>query len=217
MSFQRVEYPTGNINDGNKLRYTRMTRTVGAAAGAVLFLLDESLAALVLPEGATIERVRILPNQFAERLPYPTTIGGNPTIEVTRVSTDGTIVKRIRSYATDEIGDTEAAPFSQGLITVGLAVDAKTIDTGVFINVLVGTKANPSAGVAEGAGAALRPIGAAPLVQYNDEGAFAKVRSHLKCTFASVVDVIKDVTVVVEYHISRRDFTVPDPLFSDPM
>jgi hypothetical protein len=216
MSFQRVEYPTGDLYDGSKLRYTRMARTVGAASGASLFLLDEQLAPLVLPAGAQLERVRILPNQFAERIPYPTTIGGNPTIEVTRVSTDGAITKQIRAYATTEIGDPDAGTMSQGLITNGLSVDAKAVGTGVFVSVLQGSKANPSTGSVEGAGAALRPIGSALLRQYDDENAFEKVKSNLKCTFASVVDTITDVTVVVEYNIGRSSYSVSDSWWEEP-
>ena len=116
MSFQRIEYPDGVVSNGLKLKYTKMTRTILSAASPSL-LVDESSSPLVLPPGATIERLRVLPPMFAERMPYPTTVAGTPTVELKRVSVDGTVSKRIRTYAHDEIGDVDTAPFTQGLIT----------------------------------------------------------------------------------------------------
>lgn len=208
MSFQRVEYPEGFVSSGLKLKYTKMTRTIFNNATPSI-LVDESLVPLVLPPGATIERVRVLPPVYAERLPYPTTIAGTPTIELKRVSLDGTVSKQIRTYATDEIGVVDAAPFTQGLITAGLQIDLKKIETGVCVNLLVGSKANPSTGTPEGDGATLRPIGAAVLQQYNDESAFASIPSHISCSFVTGTSTF-DVTVVVEYTISRSSFVVSD-------
>jgi hypothetical protein len=216
MSFQRVEYPSGVVSSGLKLKYTRMTRTIFDAAKPSI-LLDESMTPLVLPPGATIERLRVLPPMPAERLPYPTTIAGNPFIEIKRVSTNGLIVKQIRTYATDEIGAVDSAPFSQGLITTGLAVDVKKMETGVCLNVLVGSKKNPTgaAGDVEGANpaindATLRPLGSAMLQQYGDESAFDAVQSNLSCTFTGVAGSIYDVTIVVEYTIGRASFSELD-------
>lgn len=212
MSFQRVEYPSGVVSSGLKLKYTRMTRTIFDAAKPSI-LLDESMTPLVLPPGATIERLRVLPPMPAERLPYPTTIAGNPIIEIKRVSTNGLVVKQIRTYATDEIGAVDAAPFSQGLITTGLAVDVKKIETGVCLNVLVGSKRNPTGSAAdeEGANATLRPLGTAMLQQYGDESAFDAVQSNLSCTFTGVTgSSIYDVTIVVEYTIGRVSFSELD-------
>ena len=209
MNFQRIEYPTGIVSNGLKLRYTRMARTAyDPDPATTTYLLDESMTPLVLPAGATIERVRILPPLFAERLPYSTSIGGNPTFEIMRVSLDATVAKAIRTYATEEIGDETFV--SQGLITDGLSVDAKKIETGVCVSVLVGSKANPSAGTAEGSLSTTRPIGAAVLQQYDDEGAFSKLASNLVCNFDAIVDGIYDVTVVVEYTIGRDGFTLDD-------
>ena len=209
MSFQRVEYPEGVVSSGLKLKYTKMTRTIVDSA-APSILVDESLAPLVLPPGATIERVRVLPPMYAERLPYPTTVAGSPSIELKRVSVDGAVSKSIRTYATDEIGNVNAAPFTQGLITEGLALDVKKIETGVCVNLLVGSKANPSNVVSEGTGAALRPTGASVLQQYNDEAAFATIPSHISCTVTPAGAKIFDVTVVVEYTIGRSNFVVSD-------
>ena len=208
MSFQRVEYPEGFVSSGLKLKYTKMTRTIFNDA-APSILVDESLSPLVLPPGATIERVRVLPPMYAERIPYPTTIAGTPTIEIKRVSLDGAVSKQIRTYATDEIGNVDAAPFTQGLITAGLEIDLKKIETGVCVNLLVGSKANPSAGTPEGTGATLRPIGAAVLQQYDDESAFAAIPSHISCAFVTGTSTF-DVTVVVEYTIGRSNFVVSD-------
>jgi hypothetical protein len=74
---------------------------------------------------------------------------------------------------------------------------------------LVGSKANPSNGTPEGTGATLRPIGAAVLQQYNDESAFAAIPSHISCSFVTGTSTF-DVTVVVEYTISRSSFVVSD-------
>ena len=205
MNVQRSEYPTGIVGDELQLRYTRMTRTI-YVAGTPVALLDESMSPLVLPPGARLEVVRVLPPVFAERSPYGgdlSGIGGNPTIVISRVSTDGLVSKSIRTYAPDELGNVNQAPFSQGLITEGLSVEAKKIETGMCISVLIGSKANPSTGTAEGGAATLRPIGAATLRQYDDEGAFDKLASNLLCTFAGVTTGIYDITAVVEFTLDR--------------
>ena len=206
MNVQRSVYPSGIVGDEIQLRYTRMTRTLWVA-GVDVPLLDESMEPLVLPPGARLEVVRIMPPQLAERVPYGgdlSAIGGNPVIEIRRVSTDTTISKRIRTYAHDEIGDVNATPFSQGLITDGLAVDAKKIDSGVCVSVLIGSKANPSSGAQEGTSASVRPIGNATLRQYNDEAAFDNVPSHLMVNFAGVTSGIYDITAVVEFTLDRK-------------
>ena len=209
MSFQRLEYPEGVVSSGLKLKYTKMTRTIFADAKPSI-LVDESASPLVLPPGATIERVRVLPPMFAERQPYPTTVTGSPVIEFERVSVDGKVTKRIRTYATDEIGDVNTAPFTQGLITTGFELDVKKIETGVCVNLLVGSKANPSNVVSEGTGASNRPTGTTVLQQYDDESAFASVPSHISCKVAPAGSSIFDVTVVVEYTIGRSNFVVSD-------
>jgi hypothetical protein len=208
MNVQRSAYPSGIVGDELQLRYTRMTRTLWVD-GVDVPLLDESMEPLVLPPGARLEVVRIMPPQLAERVPYGgdlSTIGGTPIIEIRRVSTDTTVSKRIRTYAPDEIGDVKATPFSQGLITNGLAVEAKKIDSGVCINVLVGSKANPAAGTPEGTigSAAVRPIGAATLKQYDDEAAFDALASHLMVSFTGVTSGIYDITAVVEFTLDRK-------------
>ena len=217
MSFQRVEYPEGVVSSGLKLKYMKMTRTIFNKDKPSI-LIDESMEPLVLPPGATIERVRVLPPMHGERQPYPTTtVPGNPIIELLRVSTDGAISKQIRTYATTELGSNiDLAPFSQGLITNGLALDVKTIETGVCVSLLVGSKANTANASEEGSGATKRPTaGGATLQQYNDESAFANVASHLTCTFSNVTGTIFDVTIVVEYTIGRASFLLPDSGWQD--
>ena len=180
----------------------------GAAALAGVGLSSSGLASVL--SGHTIERVRVLPPMFAERQPYPTTVTGSPVIEFERVSVDGKVTKRIRTYATDEIGDVDAAPFTQGLITTGFELDVKKIETGVCVNLLVGSKANPSNVVSEGTGASNRPTGTTVLQQYDDESAFASVPSHISCKVTPQGSSIFDVTVVVEYTIGRSNFVVSD-------
>jgi hypothetical protein len=206
MNVLRSEYPSGIVGDELQLRYTRMTSTLWVD-GVDVPLLDEKMQPLVLPPGARLEVVRIMPPKLAERVPYGgdlSTIGGNPIIEIKRVSTDQTVSKRIRTYAPDEIGDVNASPFSQGLITAGLSVEAKKIDSGVCVNVLVGSKANPSSGTQEGTSASVRPIGNAILHQYDDEAAFDALPSNLMVSFTGVTTGIYDITAVVEFTLDRK-------------